>query len=167
MSSDDNPMAPDNTIADLDRDDEPVEVDEEQATVRNIETLENKVKKLQGEAVEASERGDPETLSTLLLRLARCNSALGRQAAYANYLARNADRAARRYRGERVLHHSQSMAVNKAEPNAELDAKDLFSTASEVLLLAEQASDLCFRTDTFLKMAQSRLSLIKGDAARG
>lgn len=132
-------------------------------TEKNIEILEDKVKKLQGEAVIASDRGDAETLSKTLLQLARINSALGKNAAYAQYIARNTDRAARRSRAANTLDLAKKQAVNKSELQAELDAKEHFTLASEMLLLAERASDLCFRTDTFLKMAQSRLSLIKGD----
>lgn len=137
-------------------------------TIQNIDQLSQKVKEYQAAAVQASDRGDPENLSKTLLRLARVNSALGKNAAYAMYLARNADRAARRFRADKTLEYvGTKMAVNRAELKAELDSKDKFSNASECQLIADQASDMCFRTDTFLKMAQSRLSLIKGDIKNG
>lgn len=129
----------------------------------NIRKLENKIKDLQGECVLASERSNDEGLSKHLMNLARTNSALGKYAALANYIARNADRAARRGRAEKTLGYAEKEAVNKSELKAEVDSKDAFLTASDAQLLADQASDLCFRTDTFLKMAQSRLSLMKGD----
>jgi len=136
--------------------------------VQNIDQLESKVKQYQAVAVKASDNGDPEGLSRTILKLARVNSALGKNAAYAMYLARNADRAARRFRADKTLEYVASkLAVNRAELKAELDAKEQFKNASECQLIADQASDLCFRTDTFLKMAQSRLSLIKGDIKNG
>lgn len=163
-------MATSDIIDDIgeESDAEPMEVDEAEQTTKAIDTLETKIKGLQGDIVTASERGDPETLSTLLLRLGRVNSALGRQAAYAKYLARNADRAYRMEREQGKLSLIRGgMAIGKAESQAYVDSGHLVNIYSEVQLLADQADDLCFRTDTFLKMAQSRLSLIKGDAVRG
>lgn len=162
---DSSSMAPSDIIEDIDED--PQEVDEAAKVQKAISDLEGLVKHYQGVVVTASDTNDPEDLSSAMLRLARVNSALGRNAALANYLARNADRAARRYRAEKTLDYAGSMAVNKAELQSELDAKEAFTIASDAQLLADQASDLCFRTDTFMKMAQSRLSLIKSDAARG
>lgn len=134
---------------------------------QNIEQLMEKVKALQAVAVKASDNGDPETLSKTLLQLARINSALGKNGAYAQYIARNTDRAARRTRAQSTLDYAKGQAVNKSELQAELDSKEDFQLASDAQLIADQASDLCFRTDTFLKMAQSRLSLIKGDIRNG
>lgn len=134
---------------------------------QNIETLTEKVKTLQATCVQASDRGDPETLSKTLLQLARINSALGKNGAFAQYIARNTDRAARRTRAQSTLDYARGQAVNKSELQAELDSKQDFQLASDAQLIADQASDLCFRTDTFLKMAQSRLSLIKGDIRNG
>ncbi|HET8708965.1 MAG TPA: hypothetical protein VFL85_01650 [Candidatus Saccharimonadales bacterium] len=142
------------------------EIDDTELTQRQIDTLTEQVKRYQDEITVASQNSDPETLSNGLLKLARINSALGRQAAYAKYLARNADRSARRFRAKQTLDYSKSAAVNKSELQAELDAKTGFRVASEAQLIADQADDLCFRTDTFLKLAQSRLSLIKNDAKR-
>lgn len=154
-------------VEDQGQDVDPPELDDASETENNINILEGKVKDLQGKAVLASDRGDPETLSKTLLQLARINSALGKNAAYAQYIARNTDRSARRFRASTTLELAVKQAVNKSELQAELDAKDQFTLASEMLLLAERASDLCYRTDTFLKMAQSRLSLIKGDIRNG
>lgn len=157
-------MAPSDIIEDIDE--EPPEVDETSATASAISKLGDLVKYYQEQVVAASDRGDPEGLSMAMLRLARINSALGKHAAYAMYIARNADRAARRHRAAQTLGYSKGQAVNKSELQAELDSKKEFQIASDAQLIADEASDLCFRTDTFLKMAQSRLSLIKGDAAR-
>lgn len=131
--------------------------------VKDIAFFTQKIKGLQEEATEASEKGNDEGLSTSLMRLARMNSGLGRQAAYAKYIARNSDRAARRFRASQTLAHAATMAVNKSQLQAELDAEDYFKIASDAQLLADEADDLTYRTDTFLKMAQSRLSLIKAD----
>ncbi len=46
----------------------------------------------------AKENGNPEMLSNTLMRLGRVNSAFGSKAAFAKYVARNADRAYRRLR---------------------------------------------------------------------
>lgn len=129
----------------------------------DIENLTKKIRVEMDKATQASEAGDDEGLSTALMRLARLNLALGRLAAYAKYISRNADRAARRKRGELTLQYSQTQAVNKSELQAELAVKKDFQVASDAELLANEADDLTFRTDTFLKMAQSRLSLLKSD----
>lgn len=133
----------------------------------DIANLTNQVKNLQEEVVEASSRGDDETVSTNLLRLARVNAALGRQAAYAKYIARNAERAAKRRRAEITLELSKSQAVNKSEKEAEIAVAEDFSVASQAQLLADESDDLTYRTDTFLKMGQSRLSLLKADKHNG
>lgn len=133
----------------------------------DIANLTNQVKNLQEEVVEASSRGDDETVSTNLLRLARVNAALGRQAAYAKYIARNAERAAKRRRAEITLELSKSQAVNKSEKEAEIAVAEDFLVASQAQLLADESDDLTYRTDTFLKMGQSRLSLLKADKHNG
>jgi hypothetical protein len=134
--------------------------------VADIETLSEKIKNKQEEITTAA-RDDPETLSISLIQLARYNSALGKHAAYAKYIARNADRAARRHRAERTLEYSASLAVNKSELKAEIESAELFKVASDAQLIADESDDLTYRTDTYLKMAQSRLSLVKGDIKRG
>lgn len=135
--------------------------------VADINTLRTKIQKKQGEAVTAAQDGDPETLSIVILQMARYNSALGGHAAHAKYIARNADRAARRFRAQQTLTLAQTTAVNKSQLQAEIDAEPQFTVASDAQLIADEADDLTYRTDTFLKMAQSRLSLIKGDIKRG
>lgn len=128
----------------------------------SITTLSSKIKLLQDEMTVAAV-DNPEELSLGLMKLGRLNSALGRHAAYAEYIARNADRAARRFRANKTLEASQTQAVNKSELQAEIDSEEVFTAASYTQLVADQAKDLSYRTDTFLKMSQSRFSLIKGD----
>lgn len=134
--------------------------------VESIDLVTTKIKTLQDEMTQDAV-GNPEGLSLGLMKLGRLNSALGRHAAYADYIARNADRAARRYRASRTLELAATTAVNKAEKQAELDSEDFFSAASYAQLVADQAKDLSYRTDSFGKFAQSRLSLIKNDLSRG
>lgn len=135
--------------------------------VKDIEFFSQHIKTLQEEATTASEQGNDEGLSTSLMRLARMNAGLGRQAAYAKYIARNSDRAARRYRAGRTLELATSMAVNKSQLQAELDSEEQFKVASDAQLVADEADDLTYRTDTFMKLGQSRLSLIKQDKYSG
>lgn len=161
-------MATDAIIEDIDQD--PPEVDEQAEAdklERDLVTLQTRVKELQGEIEQASKRGDDETMSHLLISLGRANSALGHRGAKAQYIARNADRAARRRRASLTLEYAHSQAVNKASLQAEVDTEKDFTIASEALLISDQAVDLAFRTDTFMKMAQTRVSLIKGDKHRG
>ncbi len=140
----------------------------------DIEKLTQTIERLQAKITLASE-GNPkagipadlETMTQSMVRLARANSALGKLGAYAKYIARNSERAYRAYRSEKTLELSKTMAVNRAEPQAYIDSKQQFDIYSECQLLADEASDLCFRTDTFLDQARTRSSLIKGDIARG
>lgn len=135
-------------------------------TEDQIEQLEVKIKTYQAQAMQAKERGDSETLSNTLVRLARVNSALGSKSAYALYIARNSDRAYRRIRERVKLNKiNEKNAIGKAESMAYLDSQveAAFKLWSSVQLLADTANDMSYRTDTFLKMAQSGLSLIKND----
>lgn len=134
--------------------------------VKKIDLITPQIEKLQGEMTQAA-KGDPENLSLGLMRLARLNSALGKHAATAQWVARDGDRAARRFRADKTLEYAKTVAVNKAEKQAELDSEELFSACSRAQWVADQANDLTYRTDTFLKMAQSRLSLIKTDIRNG
>jgi len=135
-------------------------------TESQLEELYLKIKQYQSDIMLAKERSDSETLSNSLIRLARVNTAYGRKAAYALYIARNAERAYRRVREHTKLDAiNQKNAIGKAESMAYVDGKveEAFTVYSNVSLLAEQASDTSYRTDTFMKMAQSGLSLIKND----
>lgn len=139
---------------------------EYETTHEQIEELEKKIKEYQSKILFAKEKGDPENLSNNLIRLARVNSALEGKASYAKYIARNADRAYRRLREQVKLDKiSGGSPIGKAESEAYIDNKvdTAFKIFSEVQLMADNAEGLGFRTDTFMKMAQSGLSLIKND----
>lgn len=141
------------------------EVDENELTA-TLTTLMNRANQMMSTIDKASKENDPETASVVLVELARANSILAKKSAYAKYIARNADRAARRFRGNTTIELSKTMAVNKAEPMAEEKAKDLFKVASEAQLAADEAVDFGFRVDTFLDMARTRIALIREDVKR-
>lgn len=136
-------------------------------TEDQIAELRKKIQGYQSKALLAKEKGNPETLSNTLIRLARVNSALGSRAAYAKKVARDSERAYRRLRGRTQLKFidEQKMAIGKAEQAAYMDENvdRAFRIYSDVQFLADDAEDLSYRTDTFMKMAQSGLSLIKND----
>jgi len=144
----------------------------------NIELLRSRIQAKQAEATKASDDSNDETLSINLLTLARQNSGLGQNAATAKAIARDMkrvfeglkeDRDTRR--SELTLEYSQDGPVGKAEHRAKVDAAkefkplidDAFKIYNEVQLIADQADDLTFRTDTYLKMGQTRVSLLKSD----
>lgn len=158
-------MATDDLIADIDE--EPEEVDEIPAFVRQLDIETASVKELQERITEAVIQSDPESMSTLNTKLAQTNTRLGRLAAKAKYYARMSERA---YRNERerlkLAHMEDGMAAGKAESKAYLQCEELFKSYNEIQLMADEADDTCYRTDTLLKMSQSRLSLIKGDLKR-
>lgn len=140
----------------------------------DIVKLTELIQKLQGEVTVASEGDsrtgippDVEGMTKKMLRLARANSALGKLGAYAKYIARNSERAYKASRAQKTLDYAKDMAVNKAEHQAFVESKEQFEIYSEAQLLADEASDLSFRTDTFLEQARTRSSLIKGDIKRG
>lgn len=140
------------------------------STDEQIIALQKKIKNYQTTAMQAKERGDGETLSNTLVRLARVNTALGSRAAYAKYIARNAERVYRRTReAVKLKKINNGAAIGKAESMAYTakDVEQAFQTYSSVQLLADDADDMAYRTDTFLKMAQSGLSLIKHDINDG
>ena len=135
-------------------------------TEDQLKQLDKLVKKYQSLALAAKERGDAETLSNTLIRLARVNSALGGKAAYAMYIARNSERAYRRARENvKLAAINEKNAIGKADSMAyvDQDVESAFRIYSEVQLLADTASDMSYRVDTFIKMGQSGLSLIKND----
>lgn len=138
----------------------------------DIQKLTDLNKELQAKITLASEGGngappDVETMTKSMVRLARANSALGKLGSYAKYIARNSERAYKASRSQRTLDLAKTVAVNRAELQAFIDSKKEFDIFSECQLLADEVSDLSFRTDTFLEQARTRSSLIKGDIARG
>lgn len=148
----------------------------------DIEKLKSRVKQYQDAAEIASRGSNDEQLSLSLQSLARVNSALGQRAAYAKYVARNAQRVVDSLKDERdakrselTLQYSETLAVGKSEHKAKVKVFDEYSSKidkafmvyNEARLLADQADDLTYRTDTYCKLAQSRLSLLKADKQRG
>lgn len=147
-----------------------------------IEKLKAKAKKFIDAAESASQSNNDENLSLALQSLARVNSALGQKAAYAKYIARNAQRVVDSIkedkdatRSELTLMFAENQAVGKSEHQAKVQVhadfsnkiNEAFSAYSEAKLLADEADDLTYRTDTYCKMCQSRLSLMKADKVRG
>jgi len=134
--------------------------------VEDLDKLRVLIKKYQDEATRAGERGDPESLRNALVRLSRTNAALGAKASRAKYIARLADRVYRSHRDSKKLAYiSDGNAIGKAESMAYVhkSTDELFNAYNECQLLADEADDLAYKTDTFLKMAQSSLSIIKND----
>lgn len=144
----------------------------------NIESLRGLIWQKQIEAQTASDDSNDETLSITLIIIARHNSGLGQNAATAKAIARNMKRAYESLkedrevrRAELTLKYSENGPVGKAEAKAKVDAAEefkplinkAFEVYNEVQLIADQADDMTFRTDTFLKMSQTRVSLIKAD----
>ena len=117
---------------------------------------------------EESAEANPEVLSIANLQLAKANSQLGRVAAKAKYFARMAERTYKANREKLKLKYADyGMSLGKAESKAYLESELLFEAYNNLQLMADGADDLCYRTDTMLKMSQSRLSLIKGDIKNG
>ena len=108
-----------------------------------------------------------ELLSLNLPKLAVANISLGRYAAYATYLARNAERAYKRKREDQKLHYMfQKWTAAKSEAQAFVDVEADFQVYSEAQRVADEARDLTYRTDTFIDQARSRLSLISKEMNR-
>lgn len=135
--------------------------------VSKIKSYETKILKCQEIISDASKNSDPETISDTLVKLARLNSGIGREAAHVAYLARNAEQAYKREREDKKLSYIfKGWPIGKAESQAFVDANVSHEIFSETKLIADQASDLSYRTDTFMRMAQSRLSLISKELNR-
>ena len=148
-------------------------------TQENIESLKGKIWEKQTEATLASDNSNDETLSVVLLEIARHNSALGQNAATAKAIARDMKRVVDDLKKERDIKVSQltldlvnsGSPVGKAEHRAKVSAHkefkplidNAFSIYNKVQLIADQADDLSFRTDTFTKLGQTRVSLLKAD----
>lgn len=147
-------------------------------TEENIEKLRTRIQKLGAEAEKASNDSNDETLSITLLSLARANSGLGQNAAVAKAIARDMKRVYDQLRedekirvSELTLRYSESGPVGKSEHQAKIDAskefkpliRDAFVLYNEVQLIATRADDLTFRTDTYIRLGQTRVSLLKSD----
>lgn len=135
---------------------------------KDINNLTDRVKELHDICTKASNGGDPETLSVNLLELARVNSGLGRRGKYAMYIARNAEHA---YKAAREQYKVDAINAGKSATYGDtqryIRSTDDHRVYSEALLIGEQAGDLAYRTDTFLDLARSRLSLIGKDIRNG
>lgn len=145
----------------------------------NINSLRGKIWEKQVEATEASDHSNDETLSVVLLTIARHNSGLGQNAATAKAIARDMKRVLEDLKKDREIRISEltllyveaGQAVGKSEHQAKVNAakqfkpliKEAFEVYNEVQLIADQADDMSFRTDTFLKLGQTRVSLLKAD----
>lgn len=136
--------------------------------VADIEKLEERVKYYQGSIDTASKNGDIETLSVDCVHLARVNSALAKHSKYVMYLARNAEHA---YKAAREQYKID--AINDGKSATYGDTQRYIKSTQEhqiwssALRIGEEAGELAFRTDTFLKMAQSRGSILREDSKRG
>lgn len=146
---------------------------------KDIEEITQKIWKKQTEASAASENSNDETLSILLTTLARYNSSLGRNAATAKAIARDMKRVYENIKEDQKVKVSELTLeyinkggpVGKSEHQAKVDAakefkpliNQAFKVYNDVQLIADQADDLTYRTDTYLKMGQTRVSLIKAD----
>lgn len=134
----------------------------------DIESLTDLAKSWTDKCTIASNAGDPESLSMGLMELARVNSSLGRRGKYAMYIARQAEHAYKRAREEyKVEAIEQKKTASFGDTQRYIKSTPEHTVWNEALLVAEQAEDLAYRTGDFLKMAQSRLSLIKNDIANG
>jgi len=145
----------------------------------DIEKITQTIWKKQTEASIASENSNDETLSILLTTLARYNSSLGRNSATAKAIARDMKRVYENFKEDQKTRVSEltlklineGNPVGKSEHQAKVDAakefkpliNDAFVVYNETQLIADQADDLTYRTDTYLKMGQTRVSLIKAD----
>lgn len=136
--------------------------------VSDIGKLEERVKYYQATIVKATENNDLETLSTDLVHLARVNTNLGRLAKYVMYLARNAEHA---YKAAREQYKLNAIDGGKSATYGDtqryIKSTDEHQIWSYALLIGSQAEETAFRTDTFLKMGQSKSSLLKGDMHGG
>jgi len=132
------------------------------------EKLEKAKNKVNARILETQDNlNNVELLSMSLPKLAIANISLGRYAAYATYLARNAERAYKRKREDKKLNYMfQKWTAAKSESQAFVDVEDDFQTYSEAQRVADEVKDLTYRTDTFIDQARSRLSLISKEINR-
>lgn len=134
----------------------------------DIDFLSGKIKSWTDSCVRASNDNDPETLSVGLMELARINSALGRKAKYAMYVARTAEQAYKAAREQyKVDTINEGKSATFADTSRYIKSTPDHKIWNDALLIAEQAEDLAWRTGDFLKYGQSRLSLIKMDIVNG
>ena len=136
------------------------------------------VRTKQDAAENASINNDDETLSLTLTALAMVNTSLGKRGAWASYIARNAEQVVKVLkeqkdirRSELTLEYSNTGPVGKAEHQAKVDAykefnqqiNEAFKAWSDAKQVADEVESLGYRVDSYLKMCQSRLSLMKSE----
>ena len=144
----------------------------------SIEKLIALVRAKQDVAEKASSNNDDETLSLTLTALAIVNTSLSKRGSWANYIARNSDQAFKALKeeakirvSELTLEYSKDQPVGRSEHQAKVDAfrefKDRtdksFKIWSDAQQIADEIESLGYRVDSYLKMCQSRLSLMKAD----
>jgi len=132
----------------------------------------------QDAAENASINNDDETLSLTLTALAMVNTSLGKRGAWASYIARNAEQVVKVLKeeakiriSELTLEYSQTQPVGRSEHQAKVDAykeykdkiKEAFTAWSDAQQVADEIESLGYRLDSYLKLCQSRLSLLKAD----
>jgi len=142
----------------------------------SIEKLITLARKKQDEAEVASKANDDENLSLTLTALAMVNTSLGKRGAWATYIARNAEQVVKVMReeykiriSELTLDYSQTQPVGRSEHQAKVDAykeykdkvKEAFDAWSTAQQIADEIESLGYRLDSYIKMCQSRLSLMK------
>lgn len=149
-------------------------VEEYESVSEELLKLHSMVKDLTHQAVVASgdakegRVADPETLRNVLLRLARVNSSLGKKAAKAKWVARWAEHA---YKAAREQYKVDAIESGKTASYGDtqryIKSTEEHKIWNDAQWLADESEDLRFTTDTFLKLGQSNLSIIRGDITRG
>ena len=148
------------------------------ALSESIDKLMVLVRTKQDAAENASINNDDETLSLTLTALAMVNTLLGKRGAWASYIARNAEQVVKVLKeeakiriSELTLEYSQTQPVGRSEHQAKVDAykeykdkiKESFDAWSDAKQVADEVESLGYRVDSYLKMCQSRLSLMKSE----
>jgi len=148
------------------------------ALSESIDKLMVLVRTKQDAAENASINNDDETLSLTLTALAIVNTSLGKRGAWASYIARNAEQVVKVLKeeakiriSELTLEYSQTQPVGRSEHQAKVDAykeykdkiKESFDAWSDAKQVADEVESLGYRVDSYLKMCQSRLSLMKSE----
>lgn len=148
----------------------------------SIEKLMAIARKKQDAAEIASRANDDENLSLTLTALAMINTSLGKRGSWANYIARNAEQVVKVLKeeskirvSELTLEYSKDGPVGRSEHQAKIDSykeykdkiKEAFDAWSDAQQVADEVESLGYRLDSYLKLCQSRLSLMKADKRNG
>ena len=155
----------------------------------NVDELSESIEKLmiiardkQDKAELASKNNDDETLSLTLTALAMVNTSLGKRGAWATYIARNAEQVVKSLKeeskirvSELTLEYSLASPVGRSEHQAKVDThkeykdkiNEAFKAWSDAQQVADEVESLGYRLDSYLKLCQSRLSLMKSEKRNG